>query len=134
MTLQEQIDAFFSGQPHAVVGASRDRFKYGNKVFRAFLQNDRAVYPVNPNTEKVEECETFPSLSALPESVHGISVITHPDVTEKIVEEAAELGIQHIWMQPGAESQGAIERAEKFGMNVIAGGPCVLVSMQYRES
>ena len=133
MTLQERIDAFFAGAPHAVVGASHDRAKYGNKVFRAYLQNDRDVYPVNPNTEKVESFETFPNLAALPQAVHGISVITKPDVTESVVEDAAELGIQHIWMQPGAESGKAVERAEELGMNVIAGGPCVLVTLRYRE-
>ena len=65
--------------------------------------------------------------------MHGISVITKPDVTESIVEEAAELGIKNIWMQPGAESEKAVKRAEALGMNVIAGGPCALVTLRYRE-
>ncbi len=131
--LQERIDAFFAGKPHAVVGASRDRAKYGNKVLRAYLQSDREVYPVNPNSKEVEGLETFPDLASLPQAVHGISVITKPDVTESIVEEAAELGIKNIWMQPGAESEKAVKRAEQFGMNVIAGGPCALVTLWYRE-
>ena len=133
MTLQERIDAFLAGTPHAVVGASRDRAKYGNKVLRAYLQNDREVYPVNPNSEEVEGLAAFPDLASLPQPVHGISVITKPDVTERIVEQAAELGIKNIWMQPGAESENAIERAEQLSMNVIAGGPCALVILRYRE-
>ena len=133
MTLQERIDAFLAGTPHAVVGASRDRAKYGNKVLRAYLQNDREVYPVNPNSEEVEGLATFPDLASLPQPVHGISVITRPDVTERIVEQAAELGIKHIWMQPGAESENAVKRAEQLGMNTIAGGPCALVTLRYHE-
>lgn len=133
MTLQERIDAFLAGTPHAVVGASRDRAKYGNKVLRAYLQNDREVYPVNPNSEEVEGLATFSDLSSLPQPVHGISVITKPDVTERIVEQAAELGIKHIWMQPGAESEKAVKRAEQLEMNVIAGGPCALVTLRYHE-
>ncbi len=133
MTLQERIDAFLAGTPHAVVGASRDRAKYGNKVLRAYLQNDREVYPVNPNGKEVEGRAAFPDLASLPQPVHGISVITKPDVTERIVEEAAELGIKNIWMQPGAESEKAVKRAEQLGMNVIAGGPCALVTLRYRE-
>lgn len=133
VTLQERIDAFLAGAPHAVVGASRDRSKYGNKVLRAYLQNDREVYPVNPNSREVEGLATFPDLASLPRPVHGISVITRPEVTESIVEQAAGQGVKHIWMQPGAESERAVERAEELGINVIAGGPCALVTLRYRE-
>ena len=133
MTSQERIDQFFAGTPHAVVGASRDRSKYGNKVLRAFLQRGRSVYAVNPNREEVEGLEAFPDLASLPGPVHGIAVITRPEVTESIVEEAAALGIRHIWIQPGAESRKALSRAGELGMNVIAGGPCVLVALRYRE-
>ncbi|MCH8218006.1 MAG: CoA-binding protein [Planctomycetes bacterium] len=55
------------------------------------------------------------------------------DVTASIVEETAQLGIKHIWMQPGAESEEAVKRAEQLGMNVIAGGPCALVRLRYHE-
>ena len=133
MTLQERIDEFLAGAPHAVIGASRDRAKYGNKVLRAYLQNDREVYPVNPNSKEVEGLDTFPDLASLPQAVYGISVITQPDVTLRIVEQAAELGIKNIWMQPGAESENAVQRAEQLGMNTIAGGPCVLVTLRYHE-
>ena len=119
---------------HAVVGASQDRSKYGNKVLRAYQQQQRAVYPINPRAEEIEGEKAFPDLASLPESVHGISVITPPKVTAAIVEEAGKLGIQNIWMQPGSESEDAVSRAEELGMNVISGGPCVLVVMGYRES
>lgn len=134
MTLQEQIDQFFAGAPHAVVGASRSRAKYGNKVLRAYLQNGLPVFPVNPRADKVEGLESHPDLASLPEPVHGISIITSPEVSEGIVEEAARLGIRHLWLQPGAESDAALERAENAGMNVIAGGPCALVALGYREA
>lgn len=133
MTVQERINQFFAGEPHAVVGASQDRAKYGNKVLRAYLQSHREVFPVNPNSKEVEGLETYPDLASLPQAVHGISVITKPDVTASIVEEAAELGIKNIWMQPGAESEEAVKRAEQLGMNVIAGGPCALVTLRYSE-
>ena len=67
MTIQEKIEQFFASKPHAVVGASRDRAKYGNKVFRAYLQNDLEVYPVNPSAKDVEGVEAFPTLASLPQ-------------------------------------------------------------------
>ena len=134
MTIDENIQEFLRGAPHAVVGASHDRSKYGNKVLQAYQQQQRPVFPVNPKVEQVEGLQAYPNLASLPEVVHGISVITPPKVTEAIVEEAGELGIQNIWMQPGAESEAAVERAQELRMNVIAGGPCALVVMGYRES
>ena len=133
MTEREQIQAFLEGAPHAVVGASRDRAKYGNKVLRVYLQNGRAVFPVNPNADEVEGLKSYPDIASLPQSVHGISVITPPVVTEAIIEQAGQLGIKHVWLQPGAESEQAINRAAHWGMNLIAGGPCILVALRYLE-
>lgn len=134
MTEREKIDAFLKSGPYAVVGASRDRAKYGNKVLRAYLQNQREVFPVNPHTEEVEGLPCYSDLAALPKLVRGVSIITPPHITETIIEQAAALGIPHIWLQPGAENALAVQRAEEHGMNVIAGGPCILVALRYRES
>jgi predicted CoA-binding protein len=133
VTLPESIAQFLNGTPHAVVGASRDRSKYGNKVFRAYLQNHLAVFPINAQADEVEELKAYPNLASLPDTVHGISVVTPPDVTERVVDQAHELGIRHIWIQPGAENEAAVQRAREWGLNVIAGGPCLLVVLGYRE-
>ena len=132
-TLQSRIDAFLDGRPHAVVGASPDRSKYGNKVLRAYMQKNRPAFPVNPSATEVEGLTAYKDLASLPEPVHGVSIITPPPVTEKIVEQAGRLGIKHIWMQPGAESDKAISRAKELGINVIGGDACVLVVLGYRE-
>ena len=129
-----EIERFLNGKPHAVVGASPDRAKYGNKVLRAYLQQGRPVFAIHPRVTKVEGLPAYKSLSALAESVHGVSIVVPPSATETIVEEAGQLGIQHIWMQPGAESDVAVARAKELGMNVIANGPCLLVAVGYRES
>lgn len=130
---QQRIEQFLNGSPHAVVGASRDRSKIGYRVLQSYLQNDRRAYPVNPNADKIDGLETYRDLSSLPETPHGVSVITPPDVSETIVEQAGEIGVKNIWFQPGAESEHAISRAEELGMNVIAGGPCILVVLGYRS-
>jgi predicted CoA-binding protein len=134
MTLQEKIDAFFAGSPFAVVGASAARGKYGNRVLRAYLQNQRKVYAINPKEDVIEGVPCFADLLSLPEPVHGVSIITPPAITERVVEQAAQARIMHLWMQPGAESDTAIERAQAHGINCIAGGPCLLVVAGYRET
>lgn len=125
--LDNDIREFLAGERYAVAGASRSRSKYGNRVLRVYLQHGRTVYPVNPNTDEVEGLQAYPDLLSLPETVHGVSIITPPHITEKIVADAAEAGIKHVWMQPGAESTRAVDRARELGLNVIAGGPCLLV-------
>ncbi len=131
--MAERIEAFLALAPFAVVGASVDRSKYGNKVLRCYQQHGREVYPINARATEVEGLRAYPSLAALPVKVKAISVITPPAITEGIVSEAAAAGVTHIWMQPGAESEAAIRLAEAAGMTVIAHGPCVLVVLGYRD-
>jgi len=130
----EIIEDFLTSGPYAVVGASTDRAKYGNKVLRAYLQNGKEVYPINPKAEEVEGVKAYPDLASLPVTPRGISVITPPAVTEKIVEQAIQLGIRFVWMQPGAESPAAVSAGEKAGLELVADGSCALVVMGYQES
>lgn len=131
---KDPIQDFLDGESFAVSGASTDRDKYGNKVLRVYMQHDRRVYPLNPKADEVEGLKAYADLAALPESVHGVSLVTPPVVTEAIVQQAIDLGIRHLWMQPGAESDRAIELAMEHGLNVIHSGPCILVVLGYREN
>ena len=133
MDMQERITDFLAAGPYAVVGASTLREKYGNKVLRCYLQNGKTVFVVHPKEPKIEGVATVPDIASLPMGVRGLSIITPPTITEKLVAEAAAAGIRRVWMQPGAESPAAIAKAESLGLSVIAGGPCLLVSMGYRE-
>ena len=127
--MSEQVAEFLAGKAFAVVGASTDRKKFGNKVLRCYMSNGYTVYPINPKATEVEGLVAYKSLADLPQPVHGISVVTPAAVTEQVVSEAASLGIAHIWMQPGAQSAAAIEACTTKGINVIAGGPCLLVEL-----
>jgi len=131
--MEPLIKEFFKSPAFAVVGASNDRKKFGNKVLRCYLQHDLIVYPVNLNETTVENLKCFKHISELPEKVTSISIITQPSVTEHIVDDAIAKGIKNIWMQPGAESEKAIAKARAHQINVIANGPCVLVELGFRD-
>jgi predicted CoA-binding protein len=133
-SMDETIDAFLAGECFAVVGASGDRSKYGNKVLRSYLQAGRRVYAINPKADEVEGQRCYPDIASLPERVHGISIVTPPKVTENIVEQAAAAGIASLWMQPGAESPAAIRRADELGLTLIHSGPCVMVAQGFQEN
>ncbi len=129
----QSITRFLESPVYGVVGASPHRYKYGNKVLRCYQQNGRRAIPVNPNAQDVEGVPCVASVLDLPDEVQSVSIITPPEVTERVVEEVIRKGIRHVWMQPGAESDAAVAACEAAGINVIADGSCVLVVLGYRE-
>src|SRR5262245_50727400 len=122
MKSQEKIEAFLANKRFAVVGASQDRTKYGNKVLRSYKQNELEAVPINPTAAEVERQHAYPDLASVPGTIDAISIIPPPPVTERVVADAVARGIKHILMQPGAESQKAIKAAEAGGASVIASG------------
>ncbi|MDR3492147.1 MAG: CoA-binding protein [Gammaproteobacteria bacterium] len=131
--LSPKILQFFTSKAYAVVGASSNRNKFGNKVLRCYLQQNKKVYPVNPNEKIIEGIPCIAQIDQLPSNVKSISIVTQPSVTESIVDQAIQKGIQNIWMQPGAESAAAIQQCEKHNINVIADGTCILKELRFKE-
>ncbi len=127
---------FLAGRRYAVVGASADRAKYGNKVLRAYMQAGREAVPVHPSAATIEGRTAYASLGDVPDvsGLDGVSIVTPPAVTERVVRDAIRAGVTRLWMQPGAESPSAIAEARAAGLMVLADGPCVLVALGYRES
>lgn len=120
------INEFLAQQKIAVVGASNDRTKYGNTVFRRLKKLGYDVFPVNPNASDVEGDKCYPTLHELPAGVDGIVCVVPPKVTEEVVQEATKEGIKHIWMQPGAESEKAVRYCSEQGIDSIS-RRCILV-------
>ncbi|MFM8979372.1 MAG: CoA-binding protein [Planctomycetia bacterium] len=126
---RDPVTEFLAGTCYAVVGASRDRAKFGNRVLRAYLAHGREAIPVHPSEHTIEGQPCVASLARLPRPVHGVSIVTPPEVTQRVVEEALALGLRRLWMQPGAEHPAAVERARAAGALVLAYGPCLLVEI-----
>lgn len=131
--IAQQVQEFLDGDRYAVVGASRDRSKFGNRVLRALLASGRGAVPVHPRESEVEGQRCVASLAALPPGVHGVSIVTPPEVTLQVVEQALALGLRRLWMQPGAEHPEAVRRAQEAGALVLHGGPCLLVEIAPRQ-
>jgi predicted CoA-binding protein len=129
------IAAFLAAPPFAVVGASTDRDKYGNKVLRCYLQHGLPVVGVNKKHTVVEGAPCFAALTAIPAAQRplAVSVVAPPAAAMRIVDEAVQAGVQHLWFQPGAEDPAAIAAAEAAGIAVLAGGPCLLVALGFRD-
>ena len=105
----------------AILGASTDRSKFGNKAVRAFLAKGYDVYPVNPKGGEIEGAAVYASLAEIPASVQldRISVYLPPALGLKMVPEIASRGCNELWLNPGSESDELVAAAEQAGLNVI---------------
>jgi predicted CoA-binding protein len=133
MVTQEQIDKFLASPAFGVAGASADRYKFGNKVLRCYLQNGYRAIPINPREQEIEGIPCVAAITDLPPEVRSLSMITPPAVTEKLVPLAIQQGITSIWMQPGAESAAAVKLCREKNINIIADGSCLLVVLHYHD-
>lgn len=113
----------------AILGASTDPRKYGNKAVRAFSQQGYRVYPVNPKEALVEGLPAYKSLSEVPERPQMISVYLPPPVVLKTLPEIAEKGCDELWLNPGTESEEVLAEAERLGLNVIQACSIVAVGL-----
>ena len=105
----------------AVVGVSDREEKFGFKIFRDLLAQGFDVYGVNPRGGEVLGKQIYKSLKDLrpiPDVV--ITVVPH-QITERIVDECAVLGVKELWMQLGSESDLAIQKAKKSNLNFYSG-------------
>jgi predicted CoA-binding protein len=105
----------------AILGASADRSKFGNKAVRAFLAKGYIVYPVNPKGGDVEGVPVRHSLADIPPDVKldRISVYLPPAVGLKMLPQIAARGCNELWLNPGSESDELVTAAENAGLNVI---------------
>ncbi len=102
----------------AVVGASRNPEKWGYKIFKK-LKGFYKTYPVNPKYKEIDGTKCYPDLKSLPEKPDVVITVVPPEVTESVVKVCKDLGISMVWMQPGSESQKAIEFCKKNGIKVV---------------
>ncbi len=126
------VEGFLASQPIAVVGASADPAKFGHKVLAAYLHHGIRAIPVNPSGGEILGQKVYAHLADVPEPLTAASIITPPIITAGVIAEAMRLGLKRLWLQPGAEHPEAIRRAEEAGLEVIWGGPCVLVELTRR--
>ena len=119
MSLEDLIRDFTNRRTWALVGANNNPRKYGNKIYRSLRGAGYKVYPVNNRETTVDGEPAYAALADLPEKPDVVDVVVPPNQTEQIVRECKALGLTRVWMQPGAESQAAIQYCEENGIQVV---------------
>ena len=106
----------------AVVGASADRRKFGNRAVRAYAQKGYTVYPIHPREAMIEGHMVYSSILKLPVAqLDRVSLYLPEDSALPMLEEIARIPVKQVWLNPGADSPAVIERARALGLTVVAG-------------
>lgn len=108
-------------QTIAVIGASRDRTKYGNKCVRAYAAEGWAVFPVNPGADEIEGLPAYPSIVAVPGELDRISLYLPPPLTERAIPDLATKGAREVWFNPGTANAEVLAKARDWGLEAVEG-------------
>jgi predicted CoA-binding protein len=112
----------------AVVGANENPEKFGNRIYKKLISRGYTVYPVNPKYETLEGNPCYKDLSSLPQKPEVIDMVVSPKRGRPILEEAAALGIEYVWFQPGTYDDEILKLVEANGQKHVLA--CVLVALR----
>ena len=103
----------------AVIGASSDRTKYGNKAVRAFAHQGYTVVPIHPRAAEIEGLKAYRSVLEVPGPIDMATMYLAPAVGMRVIEEVAQKGIPEVWLNPGADSPELADRARSLGLKTV---------------
>jgi predicted CoA-binding protein len=127
------VQDFLAQKKIAVVGVSDKRETGCNAAYHRFKQAGYTVYPVNPRLTAFEGDPCYPDLTSIPDKPEAVFILANPKVTEQIVQQCVDLGIQRVWMhcmmgtKPGlgasmtSVSPDAVRMCQEHGITVIPG-------------
>jgi predicted CoA-binding protein len=116
----------------AIVGASRDRAKFGNISLHAHLGKGYEVFPVNPSGGEIDGLTCYKSLTEVPaRPLDRVSVYLPPHLTLKLLDEIQSMPVGEVWLNPGTADDAVRARAAELGLNVIEA--CSIVALDRAE-
>ncbi len=137
---QEKVQDFLAQKRIAISGLSRTQDSGAGAIYLKLRGQGYQVFPLHPEAQAFNGDTCYPNLSAIPEGVDAVFIMNSPDVSEKIVDEALQLGIKHIWMHNNtlmgsSASDSATEKCRQAGVNVISVGcPMMFVEPDFFHS
>jgi predicted CoA-binding protein len=103
----------------AVVGASSNRDKFGNKALRAFENRGYTVIPINPTETEVEGHRAYATVMDVPEAIDMATIYVPPAVGVRVMDDLAKKGIPEVWLNPGADDRRVVEKARALGLKTV---------------
>ena len=100
----------------AVIGASNDRRKFGNKALRAFRARGYTVVPINPHETVIEGEPVYRSVIDYVGTIDEATFYVPRDGGLAALEDVARKGIRTVWLNPGADAPEVVARARALGL------------------
>lgn len=126
--MDDLIKAMLDQKKWAVVGATDNPDKFGNKIYKKLKRFGYEVYAVNPMYQTVDGDKCYHNLSELPVKVDCVDVVVNPERAMETLNEVMALKIENIWFQPGTFTPEIVETSEVAGVNTVYLN-CVLVEL-----
>jgi len=126
--MQTLIREMLDKKVWAVVGATDNPAKFGNKIYKKLKARGYEVYAVNPMYTEVDSDLCYASLSDVPVKIDCVNVVVGPDKSFRVLDEVKQLGIMNIWFQPGTYTPEIVEASEVSGLNTVYVN-CILVEL-----
>lgn len=123
------IQEFLKQKTFAVVGSFKNEEKVAYKIFKMLTSYGYTVYPVNPNIKQVDNTKCYPSIEEIPDKIDVLILVTPPEVSLKIVQQALHLGINMVWLQPGADNPNVINFCKENKIKVIY-NTCIMMNIK----
>ncbi|EPQ28656.1 uncharacterized protein PFL1_03959 [Pseudozyma flocculosa PF-1] len=141
--VQTALGRFFESSSYAVVGASKDPSKFGNKVLKWYQAHKIPATPIHPKEPEIEGLPTSANVADLVQKLKAegkieseaqlsLSIVTPPKISLGVVQDGINSGVGAFWLQPGAEDAELVSwvrsQSEQVQEKIIYGGPCILIS------
>ena len=97
----------------ALIGASNDPTKFGNQIYRNLRNKGYNIIPINPKEKKIEGDRAYASIDMMDRLPDIVNFVVPPQIAIKVAQKAIDLGITHLWFQPGSESDELEELLRK---------------------
>ena len=111
----------------AIIGASTDRSKFGNKAVRAYIDLGWDVYPVNPKGGTIEGLKVYTAIEDVPGELDRVALYLPPKLGIQALAGIAAIEPDELFVNPGAESPELIDQARALGLDPIQA--CAIVDI-----
>lgn len=138
------LDAFFNPKSIAVIGASREPWKVGHRVFRNLVEAgfQGRLYPINPGAEELLGFRCYKSVKDVPEDIDLAVIVVPAKIVPLVAEECGQKGVKGIvvisagFSETGREGtlleKEVIETCRKYGMRMQGPNCLGIISTQSR--
>jgi len=111
---------------YAIIGASNNKQKYGNKIIKDLIINNYKVIPINPKEEKIEGIKAYKNISEVKNKIDVVVFITPPQITREVIKEVKKMKIKKVWFQPGSNNEETIKYCQENNIEYIRDA-CIMI-------